>query len=77
MAARRFFFPPRRCEAPGLKEGVGHLRYSRVPMQPSPGSALDVIEAECLIHLLVGLLANPACLDHCDQVLEDGLGRHV
>ncbi len=47
------FFPSRRCEAPGLEEGVGHHRHQRVPMQPGPGSALEVIEAELLLHLLV------------------------
>ena len=42
------FFPPRRCEAPGLQEGIGHHGHQRVPMQPGPGSALEVVEAEFL-----------------------------
>ena len=68
------FFPPRRFEATGLEEGIGHHRQQRMPMQPRPGSAFEVVEAEFLLHLLMGLFADPACLDQAGQLLERGLG---
>lgn len=71
------FFPPRRCEALGLKEGVGHHRHQRVLIQSGPGAALEVVEAEFLLHLLVGLFADPAGLDHGGELLEGRIGGQV
>jgi hypothetical protein len=34
-----------------------------VSVQALPGPFLEVIETEFFFHLLVGLLANPSCLD--------------
>ena len=76
MVGRRFFFPPRRGEASGLREGVGDHRHQRVSMQPGPRAALEVVEAELLLHLLMHLLADPARLDrsgeHCLRVASAG-----
>ena len=46
-------------------------------MQPRPGAALEVVEAEFLLHLLMGLLAHPARLDGGCQRNEAGRGRQV
>ena len=50
-------FPTDDREAPRLEEGVGHHRHQRVPVQPGPGAAHEVVEAELLLHLRVRLLA--------------------
>ena len=50
-----------------LKEGVCHHGHERVSVKALPGSALEVIETEFFFHLLVGLLANPTCLDDGSQ----------
>ena len=71
------FFPPRRCEAPGLQEGIGHHGHQRVPMQPGPGAAFEMAQPKFLLELLVCLLADPARLDRCGQLLERCLGRQV
>src|SRR5262249_61816432 len=39
-----------------------------------PGSALEVVEAEFFFHLLVGLFANPSCLDDGSQSAQVRLG---
>lgn len=45
-------------------------------VQASPAAALEVVEAELLLHLLVHLLADPAALDQRSQALQRGvLGR--
>ncbi len=46
-------------------------------MQPDPGTAFEVVEAEFLLHLLMGLLADPARLDCSGQLLELGIGGQV
>ena len=51
-----------------LEEGVGDHRHERVPMKALPGSALEVIEAEFFLHLLMRLLADPSRLDGCGQL---------
>ena len=46
-----------------LQEGEGQLAQQRVVVQPTPAPALEVIEAQLVLHLLVHLLADPASLD--------------
>ena len=57
------FFPRRGFEAVVLEEGEGEHHHQGVPMKPVPGTALEVVEAEFLLHLLMRLLADPARLD--------------
>ena len=75
------FFPPSRLlglgEAQMLEVGAGDARRQRVPVQPGPGAALEVVEAEFLLHLLVGLLAYPARLDRAGQGAPRRAGRQV
>ena len=71
------FSPPRFSEAPVLEEGHGHHGHERVSVKPSPGSALEVIKAELLFHLLVGLLAGPARLDGGGEGLQVRFGGQV
>ena len=60
-----------------LKEGVGDHCHERVSVKALPGSALEVVEAEFFFHLLVGLLANPACLDDGSQSAQVRRGGQV
>jgi hypothetical protein len=53
-----------------LEEGEGELAQERVVVQAAPAAALEVIEAELVLHLLVHLLADPAGLDRRGQDLE-------
>jgi len=46
-----------------LEEGVRDHCHESVPMKALPGSSLEVVEAEFLFQLLVGLLADPAFFD--------------
>ena len=66
-ACRSVLFPP---EPQMLEEGEGELAQERVVVQAAPAAALEVIEAELFLHLLVHLLADPAGLDRRSQVLE-------
>jgi hypothetical protein len=50
-------FPP---EPQVLQEREGELAQQRVVTQAAPGAALEVAEAELVLHLLVHLLANPS-----------------
>jgi hypothetical protein len=60
---RWFFFPPRLCEATMLQEGVGDHCHESVTMKTLPGSPFKVIKPEFLFQLVMGLFANPSCLD--------------
>jgi len=60
-----------------LQECVGDHRHERVAMKPLPRSALEVIEAEFLFQLLMGLFANPSRLDGRGEGFEVGLGGQV
>ena len=53
-----------------LQIGEGDKRHECVSVQAGPGAALEVIEPELLLELLVPLLANPAGLDGCREPLE-------
>lgn len=46
-------------------------------MEPGPGPALEVVQAEFFLELLMGLLASPAGLDGAGQSLDRGVGRQV
>ena len=50
-----------------LEEGVGDHRHERVTVKTLPGSSLEVIEAEFLFELLMGLFADPSRLDGGSQ----------
>ena len=71
------FPPPRGCEALVLQKRERDQRHQRVSVQPGPGAALEVVEAEFLLELLVRLLAHPARLDHAGQLLQGGAGRQI
>ena len=43
-----------------LEEGVSDHGHERVTVKALPGSSLEVVEAEFLLHLLMGLLAQAA-----------------
>ena len=60
-----------------LKEGVSDHRHERMTVKALPGSALEVVETEFFFQLLVGLLANPSCLDGGRQSAQVGLRRQV
>ncbi len=53
-----------------LKESKRQHRHQHVMVQARPGSALEVIEAKFLLHLLVRLLAHPAALDQRRQAFQ-------
>ncbi len=77
---RRIFPRPRPAmlgEAEVLEEGGGDHHHQRVVVQPVPVAALEVVEAEFLLHLLVRLLADPARLDRGRKLAEWRLGRQV
>ena len=50
-------FPP---EPQVLEEGHGELAQERVVVQAAPAPALEVVQAQLVLHLLVHLLADPA-----------------
>jgi len=50
-----------------LKEGKGDHGHERMAVQALPGSSFEVIEAEFLFQLLMGLLTNPSRLDGGSQ----------
>jgi hypothetical protein len=52
----RLFPPLRHGKAAVLEECVGEHRHEDVAVQASPGAALEVIETEFFLQLLVGLL---------------------
>ena len=46
-----------------LEEGVSDHRHERMTVKALPGPSLEVVEAEFLFQLLMGLLADPSRLD--------------
>ena len=50
-------FPP---EPQVLEEGEGELAQERVVVQPAPGAALEVVEAQLLLELLVAPARTPS-----------------
>src|SRR5262249_38714554 len=71
------FSPARLCEACLLKQGVSDHGHARRSVKALPGSAREVVEAEFFFHLLVGLFANPSCLDDGSQSAQVRLGGEV
>ena len=66
-------FSPLRCfEAAVLQEGEGEHCHERMAVETLPGSPFKVIEAKFLFQLLMGLLANPSCLDGGRQGRQTG-----
>lgn len=53
-----------------LQERKGDHAEECVVVKTSPAAALEVIEPELLLHLLVRLLADPARLDDAGQLSE-------
>ena len=64
------FSPARFGETSALQVGVGDHRHQGVAMETLPGAALEVIETEFFLELLVSLFANPARLDRGGERLE-------
>ena len=60
-----------------LEEGDGDQAQQRVVVQAGPRAALEVVEPELALELLVRLLADPAGLDRRGQDLEWRVGRQV
>src|SRR3954468_2683555 len=67
-------FPP---EPQVLQEGEGEPAQERVVVQAAPGAALEVVEPQLLLELLVRLLAHPARLDQRRQLLQGRVRREV
>ena len=78
---RRRIFPRPRPTVPGeaevLQKGHGDHDHEGVVVEPMPAPALEVVEAEFLLHLLVRLLADPARLDEPGEALDRGVGGQV
>ena len=73
-----FLFPPLGgSEALILQEEIRDQRHQRVPMQPAPGAALEVVEPELFSELLMGVLAHPTRFDRGGQLLQRCVGRQV
>jgi hypothetical protein len=66
-AAWLTLFPP---EPQMLEESKGKLAQQHVVVQTTPAPALEVVQAQLVLELLVHLLADPACLDLCCQSFE-------
>jgi hypothetical protein len=60
-------FPP---EPQILEKSKRHHRHQHVMVQALPAPALKVIKPEFLLHLLMRLLAHPACFDGGGQALQ-------
>ena len=50
-----------------LEQGAGDHCHERMTMKAGPRSSLEVVEAEFLFQLLMGLLADPSRLDRGRQ----------
>ena len=46
-----------------LQEGEGEHRHECMAVKALPGSPFEVVEPKFLFQLLMGLLADPSCLD--------------
>jgi len=60
-----------------LQEGEGEHGHERMAVKTLPGSPFEVIEAQFLFQLLMGLLANPSCLDGGSQGAQIGRSRQI
>jgi hypothetical protein len=57
-----------------LEEGVSNHSHQGVSVQPGPGSAFEVVEAEFLLELLMRLLTDPSGFDRGREHLEARIG---
>jgi hypothetical protein len=64
-------------EAEVLQEGHGEHHHERVVVQAVPTPALEVVEAEFFLHLLMRLFADPARLEQPNQALHGSIGGQV
>jgi hypothetical protein len=71
------FSPARFSEAAALQEGVCDHGHEGVAMEAMPGAALEVIEAQLFLELLMRLFANPSRLDGGGERLEAGVCGQV
>src|SRR5689334_23964840 len=71
------FSPSRLSEPAGLEEGVSDHRHQGVAMQSAPRPALEVVETELFLELLMRLFADPARLDGAGEHLERRLRRQI
>ena len=53
-----------------LQEQIRDQRHQRMPVQTPPGAALEVIEPEFFLELLMRLFTHPARLDDRGQSLQ-------
>ena len=60
-----------------MQERVGDHRHQRVSMQTDPRSAFEMVEPELVLHLLVRLLADPACFDRRRERFERRVRRQT
>ena len=60
-----------------LQEGEGEHRHECMAVKTLPGSSFEVIEAEFLFQLLMGLLANPSSLDRRSQGAQIGRSGQI
>ncbi len=67
-------FPPK---PQMLQEGEGELAQEQVVVQAAPAPALEMVQAQLILELLVHLLADPARLDQGGQDLERRVGRMI
>src|SRR3954462_8448397 len=78
---RLFFygFLPRRGRAVALQgqEAVGEERQAGVVVEAAPGAALEVVQAQLLLQLLVALFHRPAAFPQADRLLAAGARRQV
>src|SRR3984957_13189143 len=60
-----------------LEERVSNHRHQHMTMKAVPRPSLEVVEPEFLLQLLMGLLANPSCLDRGSKAGEVHPGAQV
>ena len=60
-----------------MQEGEGEHRHECIAVKALPGSPFQVVEPKFLFQLLMGLLANPSCLDSGSQGAQIGRRRQI
>src|SRR5271154_4468344 len=60
-----------------LEERVSNHCHQRMTMKAVPRPSLEVVETKFLLQLLMGLLANPSCLDRRGQAAQVHSGGQV
>src|SRR3954447_19381690 len=76
------FFPRQRrdlllAELLQHQEPIGEHHQARVVMKPTPRPALEMIQAQLFLHLLVALLHRPAALPEPDRLQPTRLDRQI